>query len=127
MKERAVLMYYTCTVVCTAHVVLLVLDLMFSIAQPRLKGMKKKSLSRHVALTAMEKFDLKQKGWLGNVMLVIGTSGLVYPAAKIPSIAIHNKAITVQINPTSTDFDLSVTYNLVGKAGEILPTILEQL
>lgn len=62
-----------------------------------------------------------------DVMLVIGTSGLVYPAANIPLIAIRKNATTVQINPTSTDFDSSVTYNLVGKAGEILPAILEQL
>lgn len=62
-----------------------------------------------------------------DVMLVIGTSGLVYPAANIPSIAMRKKAVTVQINPTSTDFDSSVTYNLVGKAGEILPAIMELL
>jgi NAD-dependent deacetylase len=62
-----------------------------------------------------------------DVMLVVGTSGLVYPAANIPLIAIRKQAATVQINPTSTDFDSFVTYNLVGKAGEILPAILEKL
>lgn len=62
-----------------------------------------------------------------DVMLVVGTSGLVYPAANIPLIAIRKQVATVQINPTSTDFDSFITYNLMGKAGEILPAILEKL
>jgi NAD-dependent deacetylase len=76
-----------------------------------------------------EKIFQQAEGAAGkcDVMLVIGTSGLVYPAANIPLIAIRKKAVTIQINPTSTDFDFQMTYNLVGKAGEILPAILEKL
>ncbi len=65
--------------------------------------------------------------WTCDVMLVIGTSGFVYPVANIPLIAIKKNATTVQINPKSTDFDSFMTYNLVGKAGEILPILMEQI
>jgi NAD-dependent deacetylase len=58
-----------------------------------------------------------------DLMLIIGTSGMVYPAANLPMIAIKRKIITIQINPTNTDFDSIVTFDLKGKAGLVLPEL----
>lgn len=60
-----------------------------------------------------------------DLMLVIGTSGLVYPAASLVNQAICRKTELVQINPVSTDIDELVTYSLFGKAAEILPKLFE--
>ena len=62
-----------------------------------------------------------------DVMLIIGTSASVYPAANIPLIAIRYKPTTVQINATPTKLDSQVDFNLSGKAGEILPLLFEAL
>lgn len=58
-----------------------------------------------------------------DLMLIIGTSGLVYPAANLPMIAIRRKITTIQINPKSTEFDSNVTFNFKQKAGEFLPEL----
>jgi NAD-dependent deacetylase len=58
-----------------------------------------------------------------DLMLIIGTSGLVYPAANLPMIAIRRKITTIQINPTNTEFDMNVTFNVKEKAGEFLPEL----
>lgn len=55
-----------------------------------------------------------------DVMLIIGTSGVVYPAAKLPFDAKQSGAKIIQINPTPTDFDMIADFNLVGRAAEIL-------
>ena len=58
-----------------------------------------------------------------DLMLIIGTSGLVYPAATIPMIA-NNKGIKIiQIDPNETGFDSVATFNFKGKAGEVLPEL----
>lgn len=62
-----------------------------------------------------------------DVMLIIGTSALVYPAANIPWLAIKYKPTTVQINMTPNALDSRVDFNLTGKAGEILPLLFEAL
>jgi len=58
-----------------------------------------------------------------DLMLVIGTSGLVWPAAKLPHSAHHAGASLVQINPDMTSLNGVAAYNLSGKAGEILPQL----
>lgn len=63
-----------------------------------------------------------------RVMFVIGTSGVVYPAADIPYQAKSNGALIIEINVDSTPFTHSITdYFLKGTASEILPKILEHL
>ncbi|HOJ42691.1 MAG TPA: NAD-dependent deacylase [Syntrophorhabdaceae bacterium] len=63
-----------------------------------------------------------------RVMFVIGTSGVVYPAADIPYQAKSNGALIVEINIDSTPFTHSITdYFLQGTASEILPNILKYL
>ena len=58
-----------------------------------------------------------------DLMLIVGTSGLVWPAADLPYKADSAGACVVQINPTITSFNGIATFNLCGKAGDILPKL----
>lgn len=59
-----------------------------------------------------------------DLLFTIGTSGLVQPAAGIPSMAKQAGADVLQINPTPTELDRECTWSLRGAAGEILPILL---
>ena len=60
-----------------------------------------------------------------DLMLVIGTSAQVYPAASLIPYAQQNGAAVVEINPDETDYSDSVDLALRGPAGEILPKIID--
>jgi NAD-dependent deacetylase len=60
-----------------------------------------------------------------TLMLVIGTSGSVYPAANFVNWARHNKARTVYIGPERPLNASSFTAIVEGKAGEVLPGLFE--
>ncbi|WP_329103241.1 NAD-dependent deacylase [Micromonospora sp. NBC_01699] len=60
-----------------------------------------------------------------DVLLTIGTSGLVYPAAEIPRIAARSGASVIQINPQPTSLDRICAVNLRGPAAQILPVLVE--
>jgi len=64
-----------------------------------------------------------------DVMLVCGTSLVVYPAAELPRLAKRKMppatVIEVNLEPTSATFDGTSDYFLQGKTGEILPKIVE--
>jgi NAD-dependent deacetylase len=60
-----------------------------------------------------------------GVLFAIGTSGLVQPAARIPSLAKQARAGVVQINPTSTGLDREFTWSLRGAAGDIMPRLMQ--
>jgi NAD-dependent deacetylase len=63
-----------------------------------------------------------------KVMFIIGTSGVVYPAADIPYRAKSKGAVIVEINVERTPFTSSITdHFLKGTASEILPEILKHL
>jgi NAD-dependent deacetylase len=55
----------------------------------------------------------------------IGTSAVVYPAANLPLIARNNGAYVVEVNMERTEISKSVHETLLGKAGEILPFLIE--
>ena len=61
-----------------------------------------------------------------DLVLSIGTSAVVYPAASIPMTAKEKGAIVVEINrePTPLTDDVS-DYLICGSAGEIIPAIVE--
>jgi NAD-dependent deacetylase len=59
-----------------------------------------------------------------EVLLIIGTSGVVYPAAEIPRIAARGGAAVIQINPEPTPLDLICTVNLRGTAAQVLPALV---
>ncbi|MGY6275729.1 SIR2 family NAD-dependent protein deacylase [Methylomonas sp. MgM2] len=58
-----------------------------------------------------------------DLMFIVGTSGLVWPAANLPYMADKTNIPIVQINPTTTSFNSIARSNLCGKAGEILPKL----
>jgi NAD-dependent deacetylase len=60
-----------------------------------------------------------------DVLLSIGTSALAYPAANLPGIALKAGAKLIQINPEPTSLDAKAHFNLHGKAGALLPTLLQ--
>jgi NAD-dependent deacetylase len=63
-----------------------------------------------------------------NVMLIIGTSGVVYPAAEIPYVVKSRGAAIVEINVAPTPFTSSISdYFFEGNASTVLPRILEHI
>jgi len=56
-----------------------------------------------------------------RLMLVIGTSALVYPAAALPLEALRNGARLVEVNPAETPLSPHARQVLRGPAGEVLP------
>lgn len=59
-----------------------------------------------------------------DLLLSVGTSSLVYPAAELPYLAARGGAAVVQVNPAPTPLDETASFNLLGKAGEVLPALL---
>jgi len=62
-----------------------------------------------------------------DVALVVGTSGLVYPAASIPFHAKQGGAKIIEVNPNRTELTDSCDLFLAGPSGVILPQLVEQL
>ncbi len=62
-----------------------------------------------------------------DVALISGTSGIVWPAAAIPEIAKRGGAKTIEVNLEPTPITPIVDVSLQGKAGEILPQIVQRL
>jgi NAD-dependent deacetylase len=60
-----------------------------------------------------------------DVLFVIGTSGLVQPAARLPALTRQAGAKVVQVNPLSTPLDPLSTWSLYGPAGVIMPRLLQ--
>ena len=59
-----------------------------------------------------------------ELVLVVGTSSLVYPAASLQSIAADAGAYVVEINPQPTPFSEAASERLAGPAGVVLPALL---
>ena len=73
-------------------------------------------------------FRANEEANVCNTLFIIGTSGVVYPAAGIPFTAKSNGATIIEINVEETPFTSSITdHFLKGSASEILPKILEYL
>lgn len=62
-----------------------------------------------------------------DVMLIMGTSGVVYPAAQLPIIAKDNGAKLIEINPNRSALTDMCDLFLPGKTGEVLPVILKNI
>ena len=59
-----------------------------------------------------------------DVMLVVGTSGIVYPAALMPRFANEAGATVVDVNPERDALTANATIFLKGPGGEVLPLLL---
>jgi NAD-dependent deacetylase len=62
-----------------------------------------------------------------DVFFCVGTSGVVYPAASLPSVARQAGAMTVEINVEPTDLTRSMDESLIGLSGDILPAIVREV
>lgn len=62
-----------------------------------------------------------------DVMLVIGTSGLVTPAATLPELAKSRGAKIIEVNPDDSMITRIADIKLDGVSGEILPRVLEAM
>ena len=59
-----------------------------------------------------------------DVLLVVGTSAVVYPAASLVAIARAGKARIIEVNVEETPISGQVDCSLQGRSGEILPRLL---
>jgi NAD-dependent deacetylase len=59
-----------------------------------------------------------------DLLLAVGTSGLVQPAALLPFEALRREIPVIEVNLAETPLSASATFVLRGKAGEILPAML---
>jgi NAD-dependent deacetylase len=59
-----------------------------------------------------------------ELVLVVGTSSLVYPAASLQSTALDAGAYVVEINPERTPFSEAASEHLAGPAGVVLSALL---
>ena len=60
-----------------------------------------------------------------DVVLVIGSSLVVYPAADIPLVALRSGARMIVVNAEPTPFDQLAEVVIHGRSGEVLPEIVE--
>ncbi|MCB0254531.1 MAG: NAD-dependent protein deacylase, partial [Anaerolineae bacterium] len=59
-----------------------------------------------------------------DVMLIVGTSGVVHPAASLPYQAWNRRARIIEVNPVPSELtDLAHVF-LQGPAGQVLPNVL---
>jgi NAD-dependent deacetylase len=61
-----------------------------------------------------------------DVVLSVGTSSVVQPAASLPFEALESGAKLVEINPNKTPLTPYAHFALFGKSGEILPDLVKQ-
>jgi NAD-dependent deacetylase len=62
-----------------------------------------------------------------DVMLVVGSSLVVHPAADIPVAAVRSGARLIVVNAEPTPFDSLAEVVIHGRSGEVLPEILSFL
>ncbi|MFC1591540.1 NAD-dependent deacetylase [Thermodesulfobacteriota bacterium] len=63
-----------------------------------------------------------------DLMLVIGTSAMVYPAASMPDIAKSNGAKVVEINPSPTPLTGRISdYIVMGRSGDVLEAAVSKV
>ena len=60
-----------------------------------------------------------------DVVLVVGTSGAVWPAAGIPIAARREGATVIEVNPEASELTPQLDLSLRGLSGEILPRLLD--
>src|SRR5699024_11320448 len=59
-----------------------------------------------------------------SAVLVIGTSGLVHPAASLPDLAAENGTPVVEVNPGDSGLGPAVTAHVRATAGDAVPALL---
>ncbi|GIK71826.1 MAG: NAD-dependent protein deacylase 1 [Chloroflexota bacterium] len=62
-----------------------------------------------------------------DVMLVVGASGVVYPAAQLPAVAQRHGACIIEVNLEESALSELADITLIGPSGEILPRLLDAM
>ena len=62
-----------------------------------------------------------------NAMIVVGTSGVVYPAAALPAIAREAGTPVIEVNPEPSGITGLATVFLQGRGGDLLPQLVAAL
>lgn len=63
----------------------------------------------------------------GDVCLVVGTSGLVYPAAGYPAMALSQGATVIEVNPDESGVSDMCHHTVRGTSAQVLPALLAAL
>jgi NAD-dependent deacetylase len=75
--------------------------------------------------------DVLEQAWGAvktcDVMLVVGTSGVVYPAAQLPATAKQCGATLIDVNPEPTPISEIADLFLQGASGQLLPEIVARI
>jgi NAD-dependent deacetylase len=67
--------------------------------------------------------ESQQEALLADLVLVIGTSAVVYPAAQVPLIARQRGAVLIEVNPSASAISEICNMSIRLPAGEALPAI----
>jgi NAD-dependent deacetylase len=62
-----------------------------------------------------------------DVMVVVGTSAVVYPAAGLPDLALSRGTVVIEVNPEPTPLTGAATLSLRETASQALPGLLQRL
>ena len=62
-----------------------------------------------------------------DLVIVVGTSSIVYPAAGLPELALSSGTAVIEVNPERTPLSDAVTVSLRETAAEALPALLQRL
>ena len=62
-----------------------------------------------------------------DLLVVVGTSAIVYPAAGLPELALARGTVVVEVNPEPTPLSSSVTATVRESASTALPVLLQRL
>lgn len=61
-----------------------------------------------------------------ELLIVVGTSGVVYPVARLPEVATRSGRKVIQINSARSELDSICTWNVRGSAGKLLPALISR-
>jgi NAD-dependent deacetylase len=62
-----------------------------------------------------------------DAMLLVGTSGTVWPAAELPLVARRAGASIIEVNPAPSELTHAADVFLQGPAGQVLPALLDEV
>jgi NAD-dependent deacetylase len=62
-----------------------------------------------------------------DLLVVVGTSSIVYPAASLPELALARGTVVIEVNPEPTPLSDSATITVRQTASKALPTLLQRL
>jgi NAD-dependent deacetylase len=61
-----------------------------------------------------------------DLLIVVGTSGKVYPVARLAEVAARAGCKLIQINPAESELDGVCTWNLRASAAKLLPSLIRR-